>query len=168
MGGVDVYVDRKLTVKDALTGEKATLEPGQQTLNGQEAQVFVRNRHAYSDSSEGQENVRQSHVRTLLEAIVKKILSKPIFELQDTILNLAQYVTTDLRASDLVSLGMHFASGKITIYSCTGPSDGDFFEQYNGVWYCYSNPEGWAELMRQVDAGTEPGKIDFSATQQAP
>ena len=168
LGGVEVYVDRKLTVKDALTGERVTIQPGKQTLNGQEAQVFARNRHAYKDSSEGQESVRQSHVRTLVEAIVKKILSQPIYELQSTVLNLAQYVTTDLRASDLVTLGMSFAGGDMTVYSCTGPSDGDFFDQYDGIWLCYANPEGWAELMRQVDAGIEPGEIDYASTQQVP
>lgn len=168
LGGVEVYVDRRLRVKDALTGDAIIIEPGKQVLNGKEAQAFARNRHAYKDSSEGQESVRQSHVRTLLEAIVHKIVSQPVIELQNTILNLAQYVTTDLQAADFVKLGLAFAGGDMTIYSCTGPSDGDFFEEYDGVWLCYANPEGWAELMRQVDAGLDPQEIDYASTQQRP
>ena len=36
LGGVDVNVDIKLSYKDALTGAKITLQPGYQTLNGQQ------------------------------------------------------------------------------------------------------------------------------------
>ena len=28
-------------------------------------------------------------------------------------------------------------------------------EQHNGLWFCYENPEGWANLMAAVDAGED-------------
>ena len=165
VGGVEVYVDREMGVNDTITGERIELEPGLQTLNGKQAQVFVRARHAYEGMTGGEDYHRQGNVRTMIEAVVKKILSQPATELPGTILDLAQYVTTDLTSGDLVSLGLGFAGGGITMYSCTGPSAGDIAQQYNGIWLCYPNPEGWAELMRQVDSGAEPSDIDYAATQ---
>ena len=165
LGGVDVYVDRDLEVHDTLTNEQYFLSAGWQTLDGKLAQVFARDRHSYGDTAEGAEYHRQGNVRTLLQAIVKKLFSRPIPELPATILELAQYVTTDLQTGDLVSLAMSFAGGDIKMYSCTGPSNGGLIEEYGGVWFCYPNPEGWAALMAQVDAGVEPKKIDYKATQ---
>ena len=167
VGGVDVYVDRELSVKDTLTGELTAISEGMQTLDGKQAQVFARARHEYADSAEGQDYHRQSNVRTLAKAIIDKALSHPLNELPGLILDLAQYVTTDLQAADLISLGMSFAGGGVTMYSCCGPIDGDMLEGQD-VWICYENPEGWAELMRQVDAGLEPGDIDYAATQIVP
>ncbi len=168
VGGVDVYVDRPLDVMDTLTGKKSSIEEGWQTLDGKQAQVFARARRQYADTAEGQDYHRQSNVRTLAEAIVKKALSRPLPELPGVVLDLAQYVTTDLKAGDLVQLAPMFAGGSLTMYSCCGPINGDIMEQYGGVWMCYPNPEGWAELMRQVDSGAKPGDIDYAATQIVP
>ncbi|MBQ9003185.1 MAG: LCP family protein [Eggerthellaceae bacterium] len=168
LGGIEVHVDRQLTVKDALTGETIVLSEGTQTLNGQQAQAFVRARHEYNKKGESQDGSRQSNVRTFTQAVVKKVLDRPVTELPGTILNLAQYVETDLTAADLVSLGVSFAGGGLKMYSCTGPTEGYTAEEYGGIWLCYPNPEGWAELMRQVDAGLEPKSIDYESTQIVP
>ena len=171
VGGVDVYVDRDLSVLDTLSGDLVEISAGQQTLNGKQAQVFARARHEYADTEEGQDYHRQSNVRTLATAIVSKALSRPVNELPGMVLDLAQYVTTDLQTVNLVALAMPFAGGGITVYSCCGPIDGDIVNPEAGdedaVWMCYRNPEGWAELMRQVDSGVEPGEIDYAATQVA-
>jgi hypothetical protein len=70
-----------------------------------------------------------------------------------------------MKTIDIVPLGMAFSGGGVTVYSCTGPSDGDIIEKHGGLWLCYPNPEGWAALMAEVDSGLEPGEIDFEATQ---
>ena len=44
---VTVDVDVELSYQDALTGETVTVEPGTQTLTGQQAQIFARARHEY-------------------------------------------------------------------------------------------------------------------------
>lgn len=158
LGGVTVEVDTELSYKDALTGETVTVEPGTQTLDGQQAQIFARARHEYVDN---QDYHRQSNVRDLAEAIFKKALDRPVYELPDTILGLAQCVSTDMSSLDVVSLGVSFAtgSGGMKMYSCTGPSDGGINEEAGGLWMCYEDPEGWAELMAVVDAGEDPSKI---------
>ena len=163
LGGIEVNVPVELSYKDALTGEMVTLEPGVQTLSGQQAQIFARARHEYG---EDQDAKRQNNVRTLLEAIIEKVLNKPFYELPNTVLDLAGSVGTDLDSSDLVSLALEYAggSGKMTMYSCTGPSDGDFNANAGGIWLCYENPDGWKNLMAVVDAGEDPSGLDVNST----
>lgn len=162
LGGVEVTVDIDMTVYDTLTGEAITLKAGKQTLNGQQAQAFARGRKMYADNQDGH---RQSNVRSLLEAIVRKALSKPAPELPDTVLNLAQCVSTDLKTSELVSMAWAFASNAhgFKMYGVTGPIDGDNYGN-NGEWLCYPNPEGWKKIMSVVDAGDDPSGIDVSST----
>ena len=83
-----------------------------------------------------------------------------------TVLDLAGFVGTDLRTSDIVSLAMQFAGskGKITFYSATGPSKGDITAESGGLWLCYENPEGWKTLMEVVDAGEDPSGLDVEST----
>ena len=159
LGGVTVDVPIELSYKDALTGETVTVEPGVQTLNGQQAQIFVRARHEYGTDQDAH---RQSAVRKMAAAIVDEVLSKPAYELPGTVLSLASCVGTDLRSGDIISLAMAFASGSgsVTMYSGTGPTDGDINEAAGGIWLCYENPDGWRTLMQAVDAGEDPSGID--------
>lgn len=163
LGGITVDVPIEVSYKDALTGDQVTIEPGVQTLNGQQAQIFARARHEYG---ENQEAKRQSNIRAVLMAIVEKVLEKPLTELPGTVLDLAQSVGTDMNTSDIVSLAFGFAGGSngMTVYNCTGPSNGDFMAQHDGLWLCYENPEGWASLMAVVDAGEDPSGMDVEST----
>lgn len=167
LGGITVDVPIEMSYKDALTGDKVTIEPGVQTLDGQQAQIFARVRHEYGDNQEAK---RQSNIRQILSAIIEKVLQKPVTELPGTILDLAESVGTDMDTSDIVSLGLTFSggSGGMTMYSCTGPSNGDFDEANNGLWLCYENPEGWAKLMGVVDSGEDPSGLDVESTAIVP
>lgn len=159
LGGVTVDVPIELSYKDALTGERVTIQPGEQTLNGQQAQIFVRARHEYGTDQDAH---RQSAVRQLATAIVKQVLSKPVYEIPDTVLTLAECVSTDMDTGNLIPLALAFAggSGDLTIYSGTGPTDGDVNDAAGGIWLCYENPDGWRTLMEAVDAGEDPSGID--------
>ena len=163
LGGVEVNVDIKLSYKDALTGETVTLEPGTQVLNGQQAQLFARARHEYKVD---QDKHRQDNVRQLALAIMNKVLSEPVYQMPNTILSVAGFVGTDMRTSDIVSLALAFSdgSGGMTVYSVSGPSQGDFNEEAGGLWLCYENPEGWSAIMSVVDGGGNPKDIDVDST----
>lgn len=163
LGGIVVDVPIRVSYKDALTGEKVTIEPGVQTLDGQQAQIFARARHEYGDNQEAK---RQSNIRQILMAIIDRVLEKPVTELPGTVLDLASSVGTDFHTSDLVSLALSFASGpgSMQIYSCTGPSEGAYREEYGGLWLCYENPEGWTRLMEVVDSGKDPNGLDVEET----
>ena len=163
LGGVEVNVDIQLSYTDALTGEKVTLQPGKQTLNGQQAQLFARARHEYQTD---QDKHRQDNVRQLALAIVNKVLEKPLYEMPQALLDVAGFVGTDMRTGDILSLATAFAggSGSMTVYSASGPSSGAINEESGGLWLCYENPEGWSKLMKVVDAGEDPSGLDLEST----
>ena len=165
LGGVTVNVDTPLSYKDALTGEVVRIEAGEQTLTGQQAQIFVRARHEYDTD---QDVHRQNNVRQLATAMMKAVLDKPVTQIPDTVLELAQYIHTDLKSTDIIHLASSFSGGELTLYSCTGPNLGDFQEQFDGMWLCYPNPDGWAALMAAVDAGEDPSGIDVNSMAQKP
>lgn len=154
LGGVTVDVPVEMSYKDALTGETVTLLPGEQVLNGQEAQIFVRSRKVYD---EDQDAHRQDNVRVFLDAVIGQVLDKPVTELPSLVVELASYIETDLRVADLTSMAIGFAtgSGDVTIYGGTGPTDGDI-DEGTGLWLCYEDPEGWLRLMEVVDSGGNP------------
>ena len=162
LGGVEVDVPQTIKYKDALTGERVTVEAGRQKLNGQEAQIFARVRKAYS----GQDAARQGNVRTLVLAIADTMRQKPIFELPGLGLKVADCLGSDMGIMDFVNLAKDFGSGGLTLYSGTGPTAGEIDESAGGLWLCYDNPEGWKQVMEAVDAGEDPSKIDPDAALQ--
>lgn len=159
LGGVTVDVPIPLSYTDALTGQQVTLNPGKQKLDGQQAQIFARARHEYGDAQDAK---RQEAVRSLLQAMMKSVLSQPAAELPGAVLDVSEHVGTDIRTGDLLALAAAygFGGGDFTLYSCTGPTDGDLDVYGNGLWFCYDNPEGWSRLMAAVDAGEDPSGID--------
>ena len=166
LGGVEVNVDVELSYWDVHTSEQVTLQPGTQTLTGQQAQIFARARNEYASFDGTVDMHRQNNVRTLLFAIIKKTLDRPLYEIPGVVLEEASHVTTDARTTDLVGLAMVYGSGSdMTVYSATGPYEGEVAEEAGGLWLCYRNPEGWSRLMAVVDSGGNPSGIDYSETQ---
>lgn len=157
VGGVDVDVDIPLSYEDALTGEDVYLEPGRQHLDGQHAQLFAR---ARKDYDEDQDEHRQENVRQLMVAVLQKVLEVPVTDLPGTVMDLAQYVSTDMAVGDFTSLALAFAGGEMTVYEASGPWDGDLNPDGWDLWMCYQNPEGWAKLMAAVDAGEDPEYVE--------
>ncbi|MBE6470082.1 MAG: LytR family transcriptional regulator [Coriobacteriaceae bacterium] len=156
LGGVEVDVPKDISYKDALTGEKVKVEAGRRVLNGQEAQIFARVRNAYG----GVDSARQSNVRTLIMAIADTMREKPLFEWPFLGLKIADCLGTDMSLVDFAKLMKDFGSGGLTIYSGTGPTEGEIDDSAGGIWLCYDNPEGWQAVMEVVDAGGDPSKVD--------
>lgn len=161
LGGVTVNVDTPMSYKDALTGEWVEIPAGEQVLDGQQAQIFSRARHEYETD---QDKHRQENVRQLASAMLQELLDKPAHEIPGTVLKLAEFVGTDLKVDDFLQLLKSFSGGGMTIYSCTGPNQGDINPYVNDMWLCYENPEGWAALMEVVDSGEDPSGVDVDST----
>ena len=158
LGGVEVDVPKTIEYKDALTGEKVAVEEGTQLLNGQEAQIFARVRKSYD--TDNQDQTRQGNVRTLVLAIVDTMRDKSPLEWPGLGLKVADCLGTDMSFFDFVSIAAHFMSGKMTLYSGTGPADGEIDDAAGGLWLCYKNTAGWKAVMDVVDAGGDPSDID--------
>ena len=89
LGGVEVNVDIKLRTK-TLDGETVTLERARRCQRS--AGAAVRSRaHEYKVD---QDKHRQDNVRQLALAIMNKVLSEPVYQMPNTILNVAGFVGT--------------------------------------------------------------------------
>lgn len=161
LGGIVVDVPIDIQGTDALTGETIILSAGSnQRLNGAEALVLARSRENYDTA---QDERRQFGVREMTTSIIKEITSKSPMELPGLVDELSTCITTDVSTVDMITLASAFAGSNPTIYSCTGPSEGDE-DPHTGLWLCYENPEGWHNLMTAVEAGQDPSGIDTSST----
>ena len=159
IGGVTIDVPVEISHVDALTGETITLQPGTQTLDGQQAQIFVRARKMYEGNQDAK---RQDNTRVLMMAMMQKVLDKPLPELPGAALDLATCMGTDFNSNEILPLVFSYAtgSGKMTVYSGSGPTDGAI-DEATGLWLCYENPEAWANLMQVVNAGEDPSKLNM-------
>ena len=161
LGGVEVDVPIELSYKTT-DNVPITIEPGKQTLNGQEAQIFARARHEYESE---QDVHRQDAVRQLLIAIINKTLNRPVTQIPDVVLKEASYIDTDIRSGDIVGRANAFSGGgSMTVYTGTGPTDGDINPLADDQWRCFLNPEGWKKIMGVVGEGKNPKGVDVNKT----
>lgn len=126
-----------------------TIEKGEQTLDGDQALAFARERHAVS----GGDFSRAQAQRMIIEAIVEKILAASPTDIPGIVESLARCVTTDYSVTDLVNLALTFKDKGLTMYSAACPS---YTLNQNGVSYVGTQYEEWQAMMRRVDAGLDP------------
>lgn len=150
LGGVEVEVP--YAINDEFTGW--TLDAGYQTLNGEDAMIFTRSRHAYDDLGDG-DRYRAAHQRLFLSALLSKLMAASPMDMVATIDTLANYVETDLSADQIVNLAlaMRGIDAENDVYSTMNPTDAQYT---NDTWYELPQMDYWRELMRQVDAGEKP------------
>lgn len=110
LGGVEVNVDRKLVYDDPTDNTHINLNPGLQTLNGEQALGYVRHRHDNRGtkyfSNDFDRNRRQQEV---IKALVDKAASldglTKIFNIMDVG---AKHIHTDLSKDQIKGLAMDF------------------------------------------------------------
>lgn len=166
VGGVDVEVPEMVDDPDA-DGTSAhpewprvIIEPGLQHLDGNQALVFARSRN-YVDG----DFTRTANQRTLIKAIVDKVLALPVTELPGVIQAAAQCVTTDLTVTDIVSLAQQFKDGDdLAIFSAMVPST---TATIDGVSYVINDAASTKEMMKVVEEGGDPSGITVSAEAMA-
>lgn len=157
LGGVEVDVPQP--INDPQAGWVTIDNAGLQTLDGAQALVFARSRHYYVDGDFS----RSANQRALIEAIVKKVFSKPVGDLPGLVQQMSMCVSTDMDVSALYSLVMQYVnSGKsMTIYSIMVPST---TAEIDGASYVIANTSELAEIMAVVDAGGDPNTVETSGT----
>lgn len=104
LGGVEVFVPEKMSYTDASQKLKIDLDPGWQTLNGEQAEQFAR----FRDSSVG-DITRVQRQQILIEALRDRFTS-PAFlpRLPNVIHSIQNYVDTNLSLPETLAL-VHFA-----------------------------------------------------------
>ncbi|MGD8189778.1 LCP family protein [Brevibacillus ginsengisoli] len=110
LGGVQVNVDRKLVYDDPTDNTHINLEPGLQTLNGEQALGYVRHRHDNRGlkyfSNDFDRNRRQQEV---IKAVMDKMTSFEGFTKVFKVIEVAgQHVHTDLSPDQIKGLAVNF------------------------------------------------------------
>lgn len=162
VGGVDVEVSERIDDRDAdgssanPSWEHFIIEEGLQHLNGEEALVFARSR-AYADG----DFTRSSNQRELITALANKVLAMPVTELPGIVQKAAKSVTTDMSVTDVVALAQQFKdAGNMTTYSAMVPSTTGYV---GDVSYVFADKQALTEMMKLVEAGSDPSGITASA-----
>lgn len=155
LGGVEV--DVPMTIDDADAG--GYVEEGLQTLDGDQALILCRARHAYDEFGDG-DSYRAANQRLVLSAIAKKVLAADVATMAGTVQALSQYVTTDLEITDIVGLAqaMQGLDPSTDLYSAMEPTNSQYI---NDVWYEINDVEAWKMMMKRVDQGLPPTEEDI-------
>lgn len=150
LGGVEV--DVPMTIDDSHVGGR--VEAGLQTLNGKQALMLCRSRHAYDEYGDG-DRYRAANQRLVLGAIAKKLLNSDIPTITSTISTVADYVTTDYNVANAVGLAvcMRGLDPSTDIYTAMEPTTSEYID---GVWYEHLDEAGWATMMDRVKQGLPP------------
>ena len=161
LGGVEV--DVPMEIDDPQAG--GHLDAGLQTLNGDQALILCRARHAYDDYGDG-DRYRAANQRVVLGAIAEKILSADPVTLANTITALSKYVTTDLGVDEIITIAnyMRGIDTSKDIYSGMEPTTP---KEIRGTWYEILDLDAWQEMMQRVDEGLPPSEetvIDSTGT----
>ena len=150
VGGVEVDVPDR--IDDPKAGD-FVIEPGLQTLNGEQALAFCRSR-AFADG----DYTRMRHQRIFIAALANTLLNKvdagnivPIID------SVSDMVVTDLSIQDIVSLA-NAMRGMNTdeIWTANIPSYAGASTMINGQSYVFVYEDELEEMMERVDAGENP------------
>ena len=154
LGGIEVDVPMEIDDKRA----GGHVDAGKQTLNGDQALILCRARHAYDEYGDG-DRYRAANQRLVLGAIAKKILSSDVATMAATIEALSQYVTTDFKIADILALAnsLQGLDPSEDIYSAMEPT---ISEYRNETWYEQLDVEAWNTMMNRVKQGLPPTETD--------
>lgn len=155
LGGIEVDVPMDINDPDA----GGSLSAGLQTLNGDQALILCRSRHAYDEYGKGDE-YRAANQRLVLSAVAKKLLQADPATIASSVSAMSQYVTTDFSVNDLIGLAqtMRGLDPETDIYTGTNPTESVYV---NGGWYEIVDVEAWTAMMERVDQGLPPNEEDI-------
>jgi LCP family protein required for cell wall assembly len=155
-GGLDLYVDRDMEYDDSWGGLHINLRQGQQHLNGEQIEGFVRHRHDKHGrfSTDYERAQRQQYV--LKELARQKGNLASATHLPQVVSALQDMVRTDMTLPELVALGMLARQVDTTqVISRLVPTR----SYRGGAWYAVLDPAGTRELMGQVEQSLLGGVI---------
>ncbi len=155
LGGVEVDVPYEINDTEYMGHvNDGHLDAGLQTLNGEQAELFTRSRHAYDDMGDG-DRYRAANQRLFIDACLKKLMNSSPLDMVNVINTAVNYVTTDLTLDQIVNLAlaMRGIDTSTGVYSTMNPTEAEYV---NGGWYEFNDDERWQQIMAAVDAGEKP------------
>lgn len=154
LGGVEV--DVPMEINDNMAG--GYVSAGLQTLNGDQALILCRARHAYDEYGDG-DRYRAANQRLVLAAIANKVLASDPATMASTVEALSRYVTTDFDVTEIVSLAQNLRGMDMEndLYTAMEPTTSEYI---NETWYERLDETAWKEMMSRVDQGSPPTEED--------
>lgn len=144
LGGVTV------NVPDNTYYDGISIPPGKQTLNGDQALVFVRCRKSYASG----DYQRAENQRQLIGAIVKKTLSSSVIEMTGIIDSITKAVATDMSVTDILALANELRGMDTKdMITCVMPSHTG---SQDGISYVFVEEPEWSEMMAIINEGGDP------------
>jgi len=137
--------------------EAVDLEPGLQTLNGDQALTFCRSRTDYNGDQQ-----RSANQRIVIEAVANKILNMPYNEMLTYVNDIAKTISTDLTSDEIIQIASELQGmTSDDIYSYMVPTDGFYDEDgsvygYKNCWWEKVYDDDWKAMMAAIDAGKLP------------
>lgn len=150
LGGIEV--DIPVDIVDEMAGGE--VPAGHQKLNGWDALVVCRARHAFDAYGDG-DKFRAANQRMILTAIAQKCLSADILTIAQTVMDMSKYIKTDLGLNDMIGLAqlMKDIDPQNDVYTAMTPTEGVY---KNGGWYEELDVEKWHKMMERMDQGLPP------------
>lgn len=153
VGGVEVNVPS--AINDPNTN--VYVPAGQQTLNGAQALSFARSRK-FGDG----DFTRSADQRVLIDALIRKAYAMDVSEIPNVLKAAKNFVKTDLRLGDMVSLATQFitADKELTLYSAMVPSTTG---SEGGASYVYTDKDALSRMMKMVENGEDPLMVEITS-----
>ena len=102
LGGVEMYVERPMVYQDPEQGLYINIPAGYQTLNGHQAEGFVRYRKGYSTADLGRQNAQKQFMTALLNKAKSTLSLSNVDKLTDIADAIYTYIDTDMSAADIL------------------------------------------------------------------
>ena len=100
VGGVDVVVPKELCTDDSSRGQEICIQPGAQTLNGEQALVFARNRKSLSNGDFG----RAQHQQEIVMALINKMKTiTDVSKFMEILSTISNSLDTNLTTKQILS-----------------------------------------------------------------
>lgn len=154
VGGVEV--DVAMEIDDSYTGH---IDAGKQVLNGEQALILCRSRHAYDKYATDGDSIRAAYQRTVISAVVKKMLSGDIIAATNAVNAASQYITTDFDVAAILGLAQNMLGIDVDkdIYTAQLPTVSSY---ENDVWYEIIQTSAWQTMMNRIESGLSPTEED--------
>jgi polyisoprenyl-teichoic acid--peptidoglycan teichoic acid transferase len=156
LGGIDVNVTKAIDEMDSQDRHHAIqLQPGQQTLNGEEALAYARTRKIDSDIERGK---RQQEV---IKAIINKASSaKSITKYGNVIEAVGENMETDLSFNEMKSFIEYATAGtQLNVESLTLAGSNS---RISGIYYYQLDQTALEQVKSTLKSQLEFGKVDGS------
>ena len=103
VGGVQIELDAPIYYKDPLQKLNISLEKGKQTLNGRQAEMFVRYRSGYANGDIGRLDAQKKFLAAFFRTLKNNINAKNAYKLAESLIDA---VDTDVNLALAVMLGL--------------------------------------------------------------